>query len=265
MKSIALFCIAAIVGQAAWGDAPRPGEDSITVKVLGTLHTGIIAIGGETTGTTITSKGITWELDFGKNSELRGAAKYLDGQKAVVEGSLERRGGIEVKQRWIVNVTRLERIGDSRSELPRPRFQSNVGRPDSRIQFEIEVDKTIIDVVSGFGIDKATIKRESEDWPKTVLVRLHLTGLESFTAGTAESTIEWSASRMKPASRVSLRLGADETVLSKDSPYFTEVRAVGFTENDLRKDCYFEVPLPAKLFEGNPKAISLQWIDFFRN
>jgi hypothetical protein len=31
--------------------------------------------GGETTGTTITAKGVTWELDFGKNAELRKTAK----------------------------------------------------------------------------------------------------------------------------------------------------------------------------------------------
>ncbi|MCA9070409.1 MAG: hypothetical protein KDA84_15865 [Planctomycetaceae bacterium] len=40
-------------------------QDSISVKVIGTLKAGIVAIGGETTGTTITAKNITWELDFG--------------------------------------------------------------------------------------------------------------------------------------------------------------------------------------------------------
>ena len=30
------------------------------------------------------------------------------------------------------------------------------------------------------------------------------------------------------------------------------------------KNGYFEVPLPAKLFEGNPDQVTLRWIDFYR-
>ena len=55
-------------------------DESITVTVVGTLRIGLVAIGGETTGTTITAKGITWELDFGKNAELKAAAEKLDGK-----------------------------------------------------------------------------------------------------------------------------------------------------------------------------------------
>ncbi len=80
-------------------------EDSITVTIVGTLRTGIVAIGGETTGTTITAKGVTWELDFGKNTEFRNLAEKFDGKKVVVQGRLERRRGIEIKERWIVTVT----------------------------------------------------------------------------------------------------------------------------------------------------------------
>jgi hypothetical protein len=83
------------------------GDESITVKVVGTLQTGIIAIGGETTGATITAQGITWELDFG-NSPLRKTADTLDGKKAVVQGRLERRKGVEIRERWIVTVTDLK-------------------------------------------------------------------------------------------------------------------------------------------------------------
>ncbi|NND96542.1 MAG: hypothetical protein HKN47_04335 [Pirellulaceae bacterium] len=83
-------------------------EDSINVTVVGTLRTGIIAIGGETTGTTITAKGITWELDLGKKAEIRQAAEMLTGKKVIVRGSLERRKGVEVQQRWIVSVTGLQ-------------------------------------------------------------------------------------------------------------------------------------------------------------
>jgi hypothetical protein len=65
---------------------PEPAvEDSITVDVVGTLRTGIVAIGGETTGTTITAQDVTWELDFGKNVELRKTAEKLNGKHPMFE------------------------------------------------------------------------------------------------------------------------------------------------------------------------------------
>jgi hypothetical protein len=82
-------------------------EESIRVRVVGTLKTGIAAIGGETTGTTVTANGITWELDFADNDELRRKAESLDGQQVLARGSLERKTGVEIKERWIVTVSKL--------------------------------------------------------------------------------------------------------------------------------------------------------------
>jgi hypothetical protein len=88
--------------------ATDPSEESISVTVVGTLRSGIVAIGGETTGTTITSKGIKWELDLGQNAELRTVAEKLSGKQVTVTGTLERRAGVEIKERWIVTVTGLK-------------------------------------------------------------------------------------------------------------------------------------------------------------
>ena len=76
--------------------------------VRGTVRTGIMAIGGETTGVTIAARGATWELDLSKDPALRAKAESLSGRKAVVRGSLEVRPGVERRQRWIVTVTGLE-------------------------------------------------------------------------------------------------------------------------------------------------------------
>ena len=99
-------------GKAVTDEKPA-AEESITVRIVGTLRTSIIAIGGETTGTTITAKGITWELDFGKNAAFHKAAETFNGSKVIVQGSLERRRGIEIKERWIVTVTGLQAVGDA--------------------------------------------------------------------------------------------------------------------------------------------------------
>lgn len=90
--------------------ARQTSEDSIKVTVFGTLKTGLVAIGGETTGTTITAKGITWELDLSESTSFIELAEKLDGKRAVVQGSLERRAGVEVAERWVVKVTALQGI-----------------------------------------------------------------------------------------------------------------------------------------------------------
>lgn len=83
-------------------------EDSIKVRIVGTIKTGIAAIGGETTGTMISANGINWELDLGDDVKLREKAEALNGQRVLVRGSLARQRGVEIKERWIVTVTRLQ-------------------------------------------------------------------------------------------------------------------------------------------------------------
>jgi hypothetical protein len=117
MKVLLLSSMFVLVGTTALAVDENPAvEDSIKVTVVGSLRTGIAAIGGETTGSTITAKGITWELDFGKQAAIRQAAEQLSGKKVIVRGSLERRQGVEIQQRWIVTVTSLQAAGKAAAD-----------------------------------------------------------------------------------------------------------------------------------------------------
>ena len=82
-------------------------EDVIKVEVTGTLQTGLMAVGGETTGTVITSSDVTWELDLGQNPKLQKMVSELDGKKVTVVGIYRRHRGVEVRQREIVTVSEL--------------------------------------------------------------------------------------------------------------------------------------------------------------
>jgi hypothetical protein len=227
-------------------------EQGIQVEVTGHLRTGLVAIGGETTGTTITAKGITWELEFGKDSALHKKAEKLGNQTVLVRGSLERRAGVEISERWIVTVTSLEPAGGK----PSPELEAKARQPDTRIGVIGSEDNVILEISSPRGIDSATITRRSENWPKSMIVRLNLRGLESFKVENGKLAVEWSVSSTgEERSRVSLRQDGKELPIGEDSRYFSEVKAGGNR---------FTVPLPASLFEGNPKQITLRWIDFYR-
>jgi hypothetical protein len=87
---------------------PPPGGDYIKVEIRGTLRSGMMAIGGETTGTVITARGATWELDLKGVAQGRQKAESLDGRAVLVKGALEIRPGVERRERAIVTVTSLE-------------------------------------------------------------------------------------------------------------------------------------------------------------
>ena len=106
---VAVFVLCGLVigptcGLSAGEDAV---EDAITVEVTGTLKTGLMAIGGETTGTVIVSNGVSWELDLNAHPEIKAKIAEYDGKKVVVSGAFEQRRGVERRKREIVTVTTL--------------------------------------------------------------------------------------------------------------------------------------------------------------
>jgi hypothetical protein len=107
--AVLILALAALgVGEAC---AQAKDEGYIKVEVKGKLATGIVAIGGETTGTTITVNNVTWELDFGKNEALAKQADQLSGKVVVVTGTLTMKQGVERGPRNIVTVATLKAAG----------------------------------------------------------------------------------------------------------------------------------------------------------
>ncbi|MEQ9410815.1 MAG: hypothetical protein RIK87_24095 [Fuerstiella sp.] len=86
-----------------------PPESSVRVECCGRLRHGIVAIGGETTGTTITFNRIVWELML-PDDAAREFAKQHNKEPVRVTGTLRRIAGIEVKERWIVDVRTIAKL-----------------------------------------------------------------------------------------------------------------------------------------------------------
>jgi hypothetical protein len=63
--------------------------------------------------------------------------------------------------------------------------------------------------------------------------------------------------------------GKEDTPLDDKSPFWTDIRIVGGDAKPAKeiplKDGYFEMTLPQAFFEGKPKWVTLNWIDFYRN
>ena len=153
---------------------------------------------------------------------------------------------------------------------PSPKFKITTKREDDSVKIRTDRDKTVFDVKSPFGISQAVIERQGETWPKAVVLRLHLKGLSSFRASNGKVRLDAAVSMEEGKQKLRLwKDGQEDAPLDQKSPLSTDIRIVGGDGKPARalplKDGYFEVALPRAFFEGNPKAITLNWIDFYRN
>jgi len=149
-------------------------------------------------------------------------------------------------------------------------FQIELKREGDRIEVVRHDGKPVLAVHSAFGIGGATVERKLKRWPKGVKVRLYLKGLESFRVTSGKVALEASVLSHSGHRRL-LHLrkdGREGPQLDKKSPYWTTIDAFDAGGKPIKglpkKGGYFELTLPAALFEDNPTSIRLAWIDFYR-
>ena len=151
-----------------------------------------------------------------------------------------------------------------------PKFKITTKRDNDKVEVRADKEKTLFIVKSPFGISHAAIERTGEKWPDAVVLRLHLKGLENLKVTNGKVKLEASASLQdgKPLVRL-WKDGKEDTPLDAKSPYWIDVRIVGSDGKPAKaiplKDGHFEMQLPKAIFEGNPKSITVSWIDFYRN
>lgn len=151
-----------------------------------------------------------------------------------------------------------------------PKFKITTKRADDAVEVRAEKGRTVFSVKSPFGISQAVIERADDKWPDAVVLRLYLKGLESFRATNGKVRLDAAVwiDEGKPMVRL-WKDGKEDAPLDEKSPFWMVVRILtrdGKPAKELPlKDGYFEVALPRAIFQGNPKAITLNWIDFYRN
>jgi hypothetical protein len=125
------------------------------------------------------------------------------------------------------------------------------------IEVKVEKDRVVFDIRSPFGIGKAGIERAKAEWPKAVVLRLHLKGLEHFdvTAGPTKLSAAAGVRNGRVEARV-WKDGDENRPLDDKSPHWLKIAAGAGS---------FDIELPRALFDGNPPALAVSWIDFYRN
>ena len=148
-------------------------------------------------------------------------------------------------------------------------FRITTKRENDKIEVKAEKDRAIVSVHSAFGISEAVIERAGVNWPDTVILRLHLKGLEHFKVTNGKVTLEAAVSSHDNKQPVrQWKDGKEDEPLDIKSAYRMDIHLVGKDEKVATTipmtDGYFEIQLPKALFEDNPKSITVSWIDFYR-
>ena len=117
-----LIALAAIVGTSSAESPPKPVE-FIIVELSGKIEVGLVAIGGETTGSESSALGWKFELDFPNRQFATTAGELAQSEKpAYVKGRFRLVKGVERPDRWVIDVTTIKQAEPS-SEFVRVECQ----------------------------------------------------------------------------------------------------------------------------------------------
>lgn len=69
-------------------------------------------------------------------------------------------------------------------------FKITTKRDNDKVEVTVKNDKAVISIRSPFGISQTVIESTNGNWPDTVMLRLHLKGLENFKVSNGIITLE---------------------------------------------------------------------------
>lgn len=147
-------------------------------------------------------------------------------------------------------------------------YKATPRKKDDTVKMSVAKDQVICEVTCPSGIGGLKIERQGEAWPKTMLMRLHIRGLEHFHAsagglalGAALSSPEMTRSWLEK----------DGKSINQDAgdPLHLEVRVRDRDGTPVEsrmspKGGSIEVVIPEAFFREKPEAITISWIDFYR-
>lgn len=127
--------------------------------------------------------------------------------------------------------------------------------PKDEHMLVVDDDATVVNIRSKRGIGRTTIVTKDGVWPKTLLLRLHLTGLEHFRISNGSKELTTSVRSDKNPVLLGEKAGMQLVVkIVPDKGAKREIPLKG----------YFEIEVPAEFLKAKPEKLKLHWIDFYR-
>ena len=144
-------------------------------------------------------------------------------------------------------------------------FEIKTKKSADQVKVKIGNDSATFDVSSPSGIGGVTVTLAKGKWPTTVVLRLHLSGLESLAVSSGKTKLAGSVLSHSGNTR---RLYLTEDRKQGEREPGTEIKVLDAAGKPVKglpgKGGYFEITLPKALLDSQPKNVELGWIDFYR-
>jgi hypothetical protein len=137
------------------------------------------------------------------------------------------------------------------------------GSPNS-IEAVAQDSAVLFEVKSGFGIGSGKIKLVEGNWPKKVLVRLHLAGLEGFRVSNGKKILEGfhMSNKSNGDRKEELKI---RMLDAKGKPVEGKYLLKSLGPNKFKRiEGYYEATIPKSLLTEDTKEIEIRWVDFYR-
>ena len=154
-------------------------------------------------------------------------------------------------------------------EQPSKDWKIDCPKEGDHLKIIPQKEGVLLEISSERGIGQASIERIGGPWPKPLILRLRLRGLESLRVEAGQWGFEASVMSYPPY-KTRLRVHGPDPMppVDRKSPYWVEVRMLDADGKPTSKPppeggC-FEVVIPPAFLEKSPKKLQIHWIDFYR-
>ncbi|MCZ2343403.1 MAG: hypothetical protein LC104_16660 [Bacteroidales bacterium] len=139
---------------------------------------------------------------------------------------------------------------------------------DDRVTAQHTANQVVFSIRSPSGIGRTAIPRPRGGWPESVVLRLHLKGLEFFSVKNDTLTLAAAVSSQDGKARI-WQEGQEHQPLDAQSPLWFPIRGFGPDGKPVRglppDKGYWELQLPRSFLKQKPDVLAVRWIDFYRN
>jgi hypothetical protein len=148
----------------------------------------------------------------------------------------------------------------------KPEFLVTLKNSGDEIIILDENSKTIINILSDFGIGSATLTLVSGTMPDTILLRLHLKGLEDFQLISGNKTLAASIASGEVFNITNQRVvsASGEFPLLSIDPLWMNIEIVSEHKHIPLETGYFEITIPRDFIRHAGASFEVKWIDFYR-
>lgn len=141
----------------------------------------------------------------------------------------------------------------------------------TKVKISTQEGAVIFDIHDARGIGGVSITPKSGDWPQSVVVRIHLSGLESLQISNGKVTLFGSVLSHSGHMRLlEIEEAGKKKQAGKSDPLWMNIRMLDAQGKDIdhlpdpKQGGYFALTLPPALTSAAKNGMTFRWIDFYR-